>query len=111
VTIHRRIVGIAGEHGWPEPSYSTVRDIVRQIGTAMLTLAHKGAGAFRDKFEIVHRHRAERPNAIWQADHTQLDILVRDAAGRSSALADDRHRRPFAGDCRLYGVSRRTLRT
>ena len=47
----------------------------------MLTLAHEGGAAFRDRYELVHRHRAERSNATWQADHTQLDIIILDAKG------------------------------
>ncbi len=35
-----------------------------------VTLAHEGEAAFRDRYELVYRHRAERPNSIWQADHT-----------------------------------------
>ena len=31
---------------------------------------------------MVWRHRAERANATWQADHTELDILILDANGR-----------------------------
>src|SRR5699024_11170974 len=38
-----------------------------------------GPVAYRDHFELVWRHRAERANATWQADHTQLDILIVDA--------------------------------
>ncbi|MDY7522838.1 Mu transposase C-terminal domain-containing protein [Sphingomonas sp. 10B4] len=101
VTIHRRLAGIVGEREWQMPSYGSVRDIVRRIDPAMLTLAHEGAAAFRDKFELVHRHRAERPNAIWQADHTQLDILILDADGRQvrpwlTTVLDD-HSRVIAG--------------
>lgn len=60
-------------------SYSTVRSIVTALDPAMLALAHDGAVAFRDTYELVYRRRAERPNAMWQADHTQLDVLVLDA--------------------------------
>lgn len=42
----------------------------------MLTLAHDGAVALRDTYELIYRRRAEHPNAMWQVDHTQLDILV-----------------------------------
>jgi putative transposase len=42
----------------------------------MLTLAHDGAVALRDTYELVYRRRSEHPNAMWQVDHTQLDILV-----------------------------------
>lgn len=81
-TIHRRLRNVADQLSWPTPSYSSVRSIVRGIDPAMLMFAHEGAAAFRDRFELVHRHRAERPNAIWQADHTQLDILILDAGGK-----------------------------
>ena len=71
------------------------------LDPAMLTLAHEGAAAFRDRFELVHRHRAERPNATWQADHTQLDILILDVNGKQArpwltTVIDD-HSRAVAG--------------
>jgi putative transposase len=47
----------------------------------MVTLAQDGPAAFRDRYELVYRHHAACPNAIWQADHTLLDILVLDANG------------------------------
>src|SRR5262249_39202948 len=30
---------------------------------------------------LLCRHEAEKPNALWQADHTLLDIWVRDGSG------------------------------
>src|SRR5467141_2306394 len=47
----------------------------------MVTLAQEGPVAFRDRYELLYRHRAEGPNAIWQADHTLLDGMVLDANG------------------------------
>jgi len=41
-------------------------------------LAHQVSAAYRDHFELVWRHRAEYPNATWQADHTQIDIVILD---------------------------------
>ena len=41
-----------------------------------MTLAHEGTKAYSDRFELVHRREAMGPNAIWQADHTPLDILL-----------------------------------
>jgi transposase InsO family protein len=49
---------------------------VRQVPAGLLTLAHEGKKAYSAAFDLVHRREAERPNAIWQADHTLLDILV-----------------------------------
>ncbi len=79
--IHRKIVGMATAQKWSPSSYGTVYGIVRQLDPAMVTLAQDGHAAFRDQFELIYRHRADRPNALWQADHTQLDILILDANG------------------------------
>jgi putative transposase len=80
--IHRRIATIARERQLKAPAYSSVHAIVSALDPALVTLAHQGHAAYRDRFELIYRHRAEGPNAIWQADHTQLDILVLDANGQ-----------------------------
>jgi putative transposase len=97
-TIHRRITAVATAPGWPVPSYSTVYAIVRALDPAMVTLAHDGPAAFRDRFALVYRHQAARPNALWQADHTELDILIPDANGGPwlTTVLDD-HSRALAG--------------
>jgi putative transposase len=79
--IHRRMCELAPQRQWTTPSYSSVYGIVRDLPPAMVTLAQEGPVAFRDRYELLYRHRAEGPNAIWQADHTLLDILVLDANG------------------------------
>ena len=56
--IHRRIGTIAKAQGWPIPSYGTVYAILAGLDPAMMTLAHEGASAFRNRYELVHRHRA-----------------------------------------------------
>ena len=73
--IHRRIGAAAAAHGSRVPSYSTVSAIIAALDPGMVTLAQEGAAAFRDRFELVHRFRAEAPNAVWQADHTLLDLM------------------------------------
>ncbi|MEV0033551.1 recombinase family protein [Nocardia sp. NPDC050793] len=75
---HRRAAGVAADQGWNPVSYNTVRSIVTALDPAMTTLARDGAAAFRDIFELVYRRRADHPNAMWQVDHTQLDILIDD---------------------------------
>jgi putative transposase len=79
--IHRRMRELATRRTWTPPSYSSVYGIVRHLHPAMVTLAQDGPAAFRDRYELIYRHRAEGPNAIWQADHTLLDIMVLDANG------------------------------
>ena len=77
--IHRKMTALATKRKWTPPSYSSVYGIVRYLSPAMVTLAQNGPAAFRDRYELIYRHRAECPNAIWQADHTPLDIMILDA--------------------------------
>jgi putative transposase len=99
--IYRRIVTLAKERNWRPPSVSTVYSVVRGLDPAMVTLAHEGTAAYRDRFELIHRHRGDRPNAIWQTDHTELDILVLEATGRTArpwlTVVIDDHSRAIAG--------------
>jgi putative transposase len=80
-TIARRAAQAAQAHGWPVPSYSAVHAIVGDIDPHLRTLAHDGPDALRDRYELVFRRQAARPNELWQADHTELDLLVLDANG------------------------------
>jgi len=57
--------------------------------------------SYSNAFELVHRREADRPNAIWQADHTPLDILLIRPDGRTakpwlSTVIDD-YSRAVAG--------------
>ncbi len=80
--IHRQTIKIAKEKNLAAPSYATVYAIIRDLDPALTTLAQEGPAAFRNRYELIHRHRAEAPNALWQADHTALDILIVDANGK-----------------------------
>ncbi len=79
--ITRRAQAAAADHGWKPPSYAVVRRLVDDLDPAMVTLAHDGPVPYRDRYELVWRRAAKHPNDQWQADHTELDILVVDAAG------------------------------
>lgn len=75
-TLYHRVCKIAEQQGEKPPSYSVVYDVVRKLPADLLTLAHEGTKAYADSFELVHRREAERPNAVWQADHTLLDVIA-----------------------------------
>ncbi len=99
--IHRRLADLAAERDWPVPSARTIRAIVAALDPGMCTLAHEGPAAYRDRYELIHRHRAERPNATWQCDHTELDVLVVGSRGKPlrpwlTIVLDD-HSRAVAG--------------
>lgn len=81
-TLHRLTATDAQQRGAPVPSYSTVREIVQALDPALVTLALEGPASYRDRHELVYRRRAERPNQTWQADHTELDVLIVGASGK-----------------------------
>ena len=102
--VRRTVVEAAKEHGWEVPSYATVRAVVNGLDPALLVLAHQDGKAYADRFELLHRREAAKPNAIWQADHTLLDIVVADETGKPvrpwlTVVIDD-HSRAVAG----YGL-------
>jgi putative transposase len=99
--LFRKVQRLSKDLGEKAPSYGTVLSIVRNLGADLVTLAHEGTKAYSNAFELVHRREAERPNAIWQADHTPLDILqIRpDGASAKPSLTTviDDHSRAVAG--------------
>ncbi len=80
--VHREVVTVAKVRGWPEPSYDTVYRVVRRLDPGLVTLAHLGPKVYADQFELLYRREASRPNEMWQADHTPLDLRVLDERGR-----------------------------
>lgn len=80
-SVHRAVATIALEQGWSIPSYSSVYAIVRGLDPGLRTLAHDGARAYKERFDLLYRREVDRPNAVWLGDHTPLDITVRDERG------------------------------
>jgi putative transposase len=99
--VHRQVSAVAEREGWPVPSYSSVYAIIRGIDPAMATLAHEGSKRYKEVFDLVHRREAAKPNQIWQADHTLLDLWVLTPSGRPArpwlTLVEDDHSRAVAG--------------
>jgi putative transposase len=67
---------MAQDLGEEPPSYWVVYRIVSSLPDDLVTLADQGSKAYSESFELIHRREATGPNAIWQADHTPLDILL-----------------------------------
>jgi putative transposase len=104
-TIHRQVLDVAGERGWPTPSYATVYAIVAGLDPAMVTLAHEGTKRYEEVYDLVYRRQASAPNEIWQADHTELDVWVITPSAKPArpwlTVIEDDHSRAAAG----YAVS------
>ena len=95
--VHRAVSGVAAQRGWPPVSYPVVRRIIAGLDRGLVALAHGGAQEYRDDFELVMRREATHPNDIWQADHTELDVMILDGFGQPvrpwlTVILDDRSR-------------------
>lgn len=64
--IHRETLRLAGDQGWAPPSYSTVQSIIAALDPGLVALAHDGAAAYRDRYELVYRREADKPNEVWR---------------------------------------------
>ena len=80
--IHRQVIDPAERIGAVRPTYYAVSATVRALDPALLTLAHEGTKVYADAFDLDHRHEADAPNAVWQADHTELDLWLKDERGQ-----------------------------
>src|SRR2546423_4459754 len=80
-TVHRAACDLADSRGWSQPSYATVYRIATRLDPALVTIAQDGDKVYREAFDLIYRREAARPNAMWQADHTELDMLVVDPPG------------------------------
>jgi len=92
--IHRQVCAIAKDRGWKSPSYDSVSRIIKKLDPVLLTLAHQGAAAYREEYDLLYRREATHANAMWQADHTPLDVWLLDEAGKPAkpyltAIEDD----------------------
>jgi len=100
-SICRHIRQFAEATGERLPGYGTVYDLVREVPGSLLTLAHYGSKAYSEGFDLVHRREAPRANAIWQADHAQLSILLLREDGQTArpwlTIVIDDYSRAIAG--------------
>jgi putative transposase len=106
-SIHRQAIALAGQLGESPPGYDAIYRLVRDLDPALVTLAHEGTKAYADAFDLVHRHEAAGPNAVWQADHTELDIVLKDGQRQPekpwlTVILDD-YSRAVAGYALFFG--------
>lgn len=80
--IHRWIAEQALRRGLKAPNYPTVYRWCRALDPALRGMARQGIAHYQHQFELVHRWESQAPNALWQADHTLLDVWISDERGR-----------------------------
>jgi putative transposase len=106
--IHRRVQVWAKAANQFCPSYTMVSNTIDRLEPGLVMLAHEGSKAYKEAFDLLYRREADRPNAIWQADHTLLDIWLRDEKGKAvrpwlTIIIDD-YSRAIAGYALFSGA-------
>ena len=106
--VHRAVCEVAATHGWPSPSYDVVRRIIHRLEPGLVALAHHDPDVYRDEFELVLRRESIAANDMWQADHTELDVMVVDERGKPArpwlTVVLDDHSRAVAGYSVFFGA-------
>ena len=75
-SIHRLLVRYCNDNKITAPSYRSVCKVISLIPDDIITLEHEGSKAYKQKYDLLHKRSANRPNHIWQADHVLMDIQV-----------------------------------
>jgi len=100
-SIHRQVARDAEKREWPVPSYDQVLAVVRSIDPSLATLSREGTKAHKQKYDLLVRFEASRPNEIWQADHKYLKVWLSDGKGKAKKswlTARDR----VSGSCHVF---------
>jgi putative transposase len=99
--IHRELSIWALASGQAVASHDTVSRVIAAISPALLTLGQEGEKAYRNAYDLVHRREVNAPNEIWQADHTELDLIAQRDDGREGrpwlTLITDEYSRAITG--------------
>ncbi len=80
-TLYRKITSYCKENKFRTPSYSQVYKLRKRIPSSLIKLAYDGEKNYKETYDLVKLRESARPNEIWQADHTLLDIHLIDEKG------------------------------
>ena len=82
--IHRQVATLAAAQGTPVPmlSHGLQHHPAHRARPADVS-ACTAVRPIIETFDLLYRREADAPNAIWQADHTLLDMLLTDEQGHA----------------------------
>lgn len=80
-TIHRKIANYCKEHNFDTPSYKQVYSVIKAMPKSVIDFSHQGEKYYHNKYDLIQIRESSRPNEIWQADHTLLDVYILDQKG------------------------------
>ena len=80
-TIHRKITNYCKENNFDIPSYKQIYSVIKAMPKSVIDFSHQGEKYYQNKYDLIQIRESSRPNEIWQADHTLLDIFILDQKG------------------------------
>lgn len=86
VALHREIAQRCRGEGLPVPAVSTVRRRLRKLSRKVVATRREGRGAAEAQTMRPGRLRDDRPNALWQIDHSPADVVIVDVETRTDHL-------------------------
>ena len=78
-SIYRLIVEYCQQKNIQAPSYRFVCRVIHNLPNDVKVLAGQGDKVYKQKFDLLYRRNASRPNEIWQADHVLLNMPILNA--------------------------------
>lgn len=75
-SIYRKTKQCCNNKRLPEPSYYQVYNIIKRIHENLKAYSNMKSKKYAEKYDGIYTREGQRPNEIWQADHTMLDIEV-----------------------------------
>lgn len=80
-TLSRKIASYCKDNKLDVPSYSQIYKLRKRIPKSLIQLTHEGEKMYKENYDLIAIREATRPNEIWQADHTLLNINLLDEKG------------------------------
>lgn len=80
--LHREIMIRCSKAGEPAPARSTIARRVARISRRRAARRRQGAGAAEALTVRPGHYTVDQPNAVWQIDHSPMDVIVVDSKNR-----------------------------
>lgn len=80
--LHREIIDRCSQKGAPAPARSTIARRVARISRRRAARRRLGTGAAEALTVRPGHYSVDQPNAVWQIDHSPIDVIVVDSKNR-----------------------------
>ncbi|MDN8756811.1 transposase, partial [Staphylococcus aureus] len=69
------------ENNFDIPSSKQIYSVIKAMPKYVIDFYHLGEKYYQNKYDLIQIRESSRPNELWQADLTLLDIFILDQKG------------------------------